>query len=86
MVMKKIVLALFLVLFLVGTAFAGLNINTANEEQLRQLPGIGPVTATAIVEYREQNGNFGSVDDLVKVRGVGPRTLENLRDQIKVED
>lgn len=84
--LKQLFLALCLVFFVVGSAFAGLNINTADKEQLQQLTGIGPVTAAAIVEYREQNGDFASIDELTEVRGIGPATLENLRDIITVGD
>ncbi|ADH86939.1 ComEA family DNA-binding protein [Desulfurivibrio alkaliphilus] len=84
--LKKIVLTLCLFLFTVGSAFAALNINTADQEQLQSLPGIGPVTAAAIIEYRENNGEFASIEELVQVRGIGSRTLESLRDNITVED
>jgi len=62
------------------------NINTASEAELaEQLPGIGPVKAGAIVDYREQNGPFATVDDIVNVSGIGPATLEKLRPFISVD-
>ncbi len=54
------------------------NINTATQELLETLPGIGATTATAIIDYRLENGPFSTVDDLLKVPGIGPNTLENL--------
>lgn len=56
-----------------------LDINSADEEQLVVLPGIGPSKASAIVQWRESNGPFESVDQLTCVRGIGPKTLEGLR-------
>jgi competence protein ComEA len=58
------------------------NINTASAEQLEALPGIGGVTAERIVSYRTENGPFASVDDLVKVKGIGSKTLDKIRGQI----
>jgi competence protein ComEA len=55
------------------------NINTADKETLTLLPGIGPVTAEAIVAYRKDNGNFKNIDDLVKVKGIGEKTLVKLK-------
>lgn len=54
-------------------------INTATEEQLDQLPGIGPALAKRIIEYRTEHGPFTSVDDLTKVRGIGPALMEKIR-------
>lgn len=56
-----------------------ININTAGPEQLAQLTGIGPAKAAAIVEYRETNGPFATVDDLAKVKGIGESTVEKNR-------
>ncbi len=56
-----------------------ININTADKEQLILLPGIGPVTAEAILAYRKDNGNFKSVDELTKVKGIGDKTLVKLK-------
>lgn len=55
------------------------NINTADKEMLILLPGIGPVAAEAILTYRKDNGNFKSVDELTKVKGIGDKTLEKLK-------
>jgi competence protein ComEA len=56
-----------------------ININTADQEMLTQLPGIGPVTAEKIVEYRKVNGKFESVDELTNVKGIGNKTLAKLK-------
>ena len=56
-----------------------ININTASETDLEALPGVGPVTAAAIIDYRTQNGPFSAVDDLIDVSGIGPSTLEQIR-------
>ena len=55
------------------------NINTADQQLLTQLPGIGPVTAEKIVEYRKTNGKFKSIDELTSVKGIGDKTLVKLR-------
>lgn len=55
------------------------SINSAPEEELITLPGIGPVMAARIIEYRTNQGFFQSIDDLTKVKGIGPKTLEKLR-------
>jgi competence protein ComEA len=68
-----------------GVAATGLiNINTASAIELEALSGIGEVLAATIVEYREQNGPFATVDDLMDVSGIGPATLEEIRDQVTV--
>ena len=58
------------------------DLNTATVEQLDTLPGIGPVTAAAIVAWRDANGRFSSVDQLGDVDGIGPARLEKLRDLV----
>jgi competence protein ComEA len=60
------------------------DLNTATEEQLDALPGVGPVTAAAIVAWRSANGSFTSVDQLADVDGIGPARLEKLRAQVHV--
>lgn len=55
------------------------NINTADKDTLVLLPGVGPATAEAILTYRKDNGNFKSVDELVKVKGIGDKSLAKLK-------
>ena len=64
---------------LAGDAPQGVvNINTATAEQLQLLPRVGPALADRIIEFRQSNGPFGSVDELVAVKGIGERSLANL--------
>ncbi len=72
-----------------GTAAPGqpavpVNLNTATLEQLDTLPGVGPATAQKILDYREQHGGFGSVDELGEVPGIGDVRLAALRDLVRV--
>lgn len=70
-----------------GTADAppdSVDLNTATVEQLDTLPGVGPVTAAAIVAWRDANGRFSSVDQLGDVDGIGPARLDKLRDRVHV--
>lgn len=67
-----------------SSAGAKVNLNTATAEQLDTLPGVGPVTAQAILDWREENGRFGSVEDLLDVKGIGDATLGELRDHVSV--
>lgn len=62
-----------------------ININTADQTMLESLPGIGPTKAKAIVDFRQKNGSFKRIEDLLKVPGIGPKTLDGIRDQIRVE-
>jgi competence protein ComEA len=68
-----------------ATAPGGLvDLNAATVEELDTLPGVGPVTAAAIIAWRDANGRFSSVDQLGDVDGIGPARLEKLRDQVRV--
>ncbi|MCF7935241.1 MAG: ComEA family DNA-binding protein [Synergistales bacterium] len=53
-------------------------VNTAGQKALETLPGIGPVTAAALIEEREQNGPFAAPEDLLRVRGIGPKKMESI--------
>ena len=59
-----------------------LNINAADYAELLRLPGIGPVLATRIIEYRDRNGPFLAVDSLIKVSGIGPKKLQAIRSRV----
>jgi competence protein ComEA len=63
---------------------APVNINSADQLALETIPGIGPVTAQAVIEYREQIGPFDSVEELIDVSGIGPATLESIRPYVTV--
>lgn len=67
-----------------GQPAAPVDLNTATAEQLDTLPGVGPATAQAILQFRTGRGRFRSVDDLLEVRGIGPAKLETLRPLVKV--
>jgi competence protein ComEA len=58
------------------------HLNVATLEQLDALPGVGPVTAQKILDYREKHGAFGSVDELDAISGIGPARLDQLRDLV----
>jgi competence protein ComEA len=69
----------------VGVAASGgsssrISINSASLEQLQELPGVGPVIAERIVQWREFNGPFQSIDELTEVSGIGPSMIEQIRD------
>lgn len=72
-----------LCLVLAAPAFAGegqtVNVNTATVAEIQLLPRIGPSVAAKVVEHREKNGNFKTLDDLMLVRGIGESTFEQLK-------
>jgi len=61
------------------------NINAADLDELVGLKGIGKVLAGRILEYRSQKGQFGSIDDIKNVKGIGPALFDKLKDEITVE-
>ncbi|HEY3175005.1 MAG TPA: ComEA family DNA-binding protein [Candidatus Polarisedimenticolia bacterium] len=63
---------------------AAVDINGATVEELMNVPGIGQVIAQRIVEFREKNGPYKAVDDLLKVQGIGERSLAKIRDRVSV--
>jgi competence protein ComEA len=67
-----------------GSVGGLINVNTASATELETLSGIGEVLAATIIEYRMQNGPFASVEDLMDVSGIGPATLDEIRDQVTV--
>lgn len=62
-----------------------ININNATVEELKTLSGIGEVRAQSIVDYRESNGKFNSIDDLGNITGIGLKTIEKLRDMVDIK-
>jgi competence protein ComEA len=67
-----------------GQPVVPVNLNTATLEQLDTLPGVGPATAQKILDYREEHGSFGSVEELGEVPGIGDVRLAALRDLVQV--
>ena len=67
-----------------GTSGGPVNLNTATAEQLDTLDGVGPTTAQKIIDYREQHGGFGSVNELDRIPGIGEKRMAALRDQVTV--
>ena len=65
-----------------GAASGPVHLNSATLEQLDALPGVGPVTAQKILDYRQKHGAFGSADELDAISGIGPARLETLRDLV----
>lgn len=65
-------------------AMAPVNLNTATTAQLESLPGIGPATARRILEYRQQNGGFKKIEELMNVRGIGEASFLKLKALITV--
>lgn len=85
---KHIILALVLVLGIANAAIAAepVDVNTATVEQLAEaLNGVGESKARAIIEYREANGPFSHIDELINVRGIGMATVDKNRDMLRVE-
>lgn len=86
---KHIILALILALGISNAAFAAepVDVNTATAEQLSEaLNGVGESKAEAIIAYREANGPFTHIDELINVRGIGMATVDKNREMIRFGD
>lgn len=85
---KKIILASVIAIFSITSSFATMvYVNHDDASTIaKNLKGIGMVKATAIVEYRSEHGTFSSADDLMKVKGIGKKTVEKNREDISVKD
>ena len=77
--MKKFTLLLVALVLTAFNAMAAVNVNTATQEQLETLNGIGPAKAKAIIDYRNKNGSFKSVEELDKVPGIGQGILSKIK-------
>jgi len=60
------------------------NLNSATAAELENLPGIGPVYAQRIIDYREEHGGFSSVEELREISGIGPKTYEKIKDLVSI--
>lgn len=81
--MKRLLMGL--VAALVSTvAMAAVDVNSATQAQLEDVKGLGPVKAKAIVDYRQKNGPFKTLDDLDKVDGFGRKSIDKLRAELSV--
>ena len=68
-----------------STSSSVININTASESELEQLPGIGPSISSRIVEYRNKNGKFKSIEDIKNVTGIGDSKFDKIKSLIRVK-
>ena len=83
--MLRLLLVSFVILFASLVSAEPININDASAEELKEnLVGVGPKKAMAIIEYREANGPFYTAEELVNVKGIGPKTLEKNKENILV--
>ena len=84
----RLFLALVALFGMAGLAVAGpVNVNTADADTLsKELTGVGPALAAAIIRDREENGPFKSPEDLARVSGIGPSVLEKNKENIRTED
>lgn len=82
--MKYLLSLILAALACINLAFAAVNINTATQDELDAVKGIGPGKAKAIIDYRTKNGPFKSVDDLKGVKGFGEKSLAKLKGELTV--
>lgn len=83
--MKKLLVMLASALtFACGAAFAAVDLNTATQQELETVKGIGPAKSKAILEYRAKNGPFKAVDDLANVPGFGAKSVSSMKAELAV--
>lgn len=80
--MKKFLFVLLMACGLASPVWAAVDINTATQSELEAVKGLGPAKARAIIEYREKHGAFRSIDDLVKVKGLGKASVAKLKSEL----
>jgi comEA protein len=66
-------------------SFFNVQLNTADQIELERIPGIGPVMARRILSYRQSKGRFHSVDELLNVKGIGPKKLQKIRPYVQIQ-
>lgn len=81
------IIVLALVMSLVPTVMAQgkIDLNAATTDELVQIKGIGEKYAQRIIEYREKNGPFRQIEDIMKVKGIGPKTFESIKESLIIE-
>ena len=67
-----------------SSATGAVDLNRANQSQLEELPGVGPVTAQAILTWRQQHGRFSRIEELQEVDGIGPKTYAQIAPHVRV--
>jgi len=85
-ILKRCTLILILILPALLFAAGTININTADKETLMSIKGVGERRAEAIIQYREENGPFTSIDELTEIRGIGQSLIDSNRDTLTVKD
>ena len=82
---SMVIVVAVLATFCVAVAAEKININKASVEELASLKKVGPKIAERIVQYREENGDFKSIEGIKNVKGIGEKTFELIKDSISVE-
>jgi competence protein ComEA len=82
--MKKLIGSLLAGLMLSVSAWAAVDLNTATQSELESVKGIGPAKAKQIIEHRQKNGRFKSVDDLTQVKGFGEASVAKVKAELVV--